>query len=506
MKPTQKLNELIPHPSALIESMRNMGYRPHTALADLVDNSITARAKNVIIEVEPSSANRQGWVRIEDDGRGMTSGELYQAMRWGGDGPLTKRDAKDLGRFGLGLKTASFSMGKRLTVVSKKNGSIEALRWDLENICNTGKWIPVDGVDKKDLKYLAGTLHDPNHGNVSGTVVLITEIDKLKVDARTSSSEENNRATLIRTITGHLRLVFHRFLERNSLKLKFGAAQLGPWNLFGPTGRQENPSWLKHQEKLSDGKVGIRTFVLPHHKNLTPAEHEMLAGPLGWNAHQGFFVYRADRMILSGGWLGFSKAEEHCKLARIAIDLPNDADESWGLDVIKSKITPPAILMGDMERIAKAARTEAMKRYRFHGEAEAPEVGNSKDEVEITAFWKQINGKKEVVFRINRGHPLVEALIQNLPDSTQAEAFLHAFERLLPVAAILQQPSKTTHGLLIQPDENELSHLSEALRAVIDVICKSGSSYEQAEEIALSCQPFSKFGEELKALASKLHS
>ena len=130
MKPTQKLNELIPHPSALIESMRNIGYRPHTALADLVDNSITARAKNVIIEVEPSSANRQGWVRIEDDGRGMTSGELYQAMRWGGDGPLTKRDAKDLGRFGLGLKTASFSMGKRLTVVSKKNGSIEALRWD----------------------------------------------------------------------------------------------------------------------------------------------------------------------------------------------------------------------------------------------------------------------------------------------------------------------------------------------------------------------------------------
>ena len=224
--------------------MRNLGYRPHTALADLVDNSITAGAKNVLIEVEPASGSREGWVRIEDDGRGMTSGELYQAMRWGGDGPLAKRDAKDLGRFGLGLKTASFSMGKRLTVVSKKKGSTNALRWDLENICSTGKWIPVEGVDENDLKYLTGTLRYPDHGSVSGTVVLITKIDKLKVDARTSSSEENNRAALIHTIMGHLRLVFHRFLERKSLKLKFGAGQLAPWNLFGPTGHTEDPSWL----------------------------------------------------------------------------------------------------------------------------------------------------------------------------------------------------------------------------------------------------------------------
>ncbi len=482
--------------------MRNMGYRPHTALADLVDNSITAEAKTVQIELEPASGNRPGWVRVEDDGKGMTFEELYLAMRWGGDGPLTKRNAKDLGRFGLGLKTASFSMGKRLTVISKKNGKINALRWDLDSICTTGKWMPLKGVDRDDLKYLAGTLHDPDHGGSKGTVVLITEVDKLKVDARTSSSEDNNRAALIRTITGHLRLVFHRFIESNSLKLKFGAAQLASWNLFGATGRTEDSSWLKHQEKLSGGRVGIRTFVLPHHKDLTPEEHKMLGGPLGWNAHQGFHVYRANRLILSGGWLGFSKPEEHCKLARISIDLPNDADESWGLDVIKSKITPPAILMGDMERIAKAARKDAMRRYGFHGEAEAPEVKRAHDEVEVTAFWKQLQGKKEVFFKINRAHPLVEALIQNLPDSEQAEGFIHAFERLLPVAAILQQPAKTTHGILAEPDESELTCLSSALQTVIDVLIKSGSSQKQAEQLALSCQPFSKFAELLKARIS----
>ncbi len=493
-----KVNELIPHPSALIESMRNMGYRPHTALADLVDNSITAGAKNVRIEVDPTSGNRSGWLRVEDDGRGMNREELCKAMRWGGDGPLKKRDPKDLGRFGLGLKTASFSMGKRLTVVSKKDGAINILSWDLENICETGKWMPIDGVHPDDRQHLEGTIHDHSHGDASGTVVLITDIDKLRVDARTVDAEANNKAALIETIMGHLRLVFHRFLERKSLKLKFGDTQLKAWNLFGPTGLSEEPAWQKAQEELFEGKIRIRTFVIPHHKELTPEEHKMLAGPSGWNAHQGFFAYRADRLIVAGGWLGFSKPEEHCKLARVAVDLPNDVDESWGLDVIKSKITPPAILMGDMERIAKAARSDAMKRYGFHGEKEAPETGQASEDAGVKAFWKQISGKNNVLFRINRGHPLVEALVQSLDDTDRADAFIHSFERLLPVAAIMQQPSKTTHGLIAEPDKKELKDLLFALRMVIEYHKQTGKSEEEAELIALASQPFAKFPEILK--------
>jgi hypothetical protein len=492
------MEELIPHPSALIESMRNMGYRPHTALADLVDNSITAGAKNVRIEVDPSSGNRSGWVRVEDDGRGMNREELFKAMRWGGDGPLKKRDSKDLGRFGLGLKTASFSMGKRLTVVSKMDGKVNVLSWDLENIGKTGKWIPIEGVHSEDLPHLEGTIHDPSHQDASGTVVLITDLDKLKVDARTVDGEANNRSALISLITGHLRLVFHRFLEGKSLRLKFGESQLKAWNLFGRTGANEETAWQKPIEKLSDGKITIRPFVLPHHKDLTPEEHKMLAGPLGWNAHQGFFIYRENRLIMAGGWLGFSKPEEHCKLARVVVDLPNDVDESWGLDVIKSKITPPAILMGDMERIAKAARSEAMKRYGFHGEKEAPETGLESEDAGVKAFWRQIPGKHNVLFRINRGHPLVEALVQNLDDPDKADAFIHSFERLLPVAAIMQQPSKTTHGLIAEPDEKELNDLMFALRMVIETFRSYGKTKEDAEQTALACQPFAKFPEILK--------
>jgi len=483
--------------------MRNMGYRPHTALADLVDNSITAVAKNVRIEVAPTSGNRLGWVRIEDDGRGMNRDELCKAMRWGGEGPLKKRDPKDLGRFGLGLKTASFSMGKRLTVVTKKDGVVNVLSWDLENISETGKWMPKEGVHPDDVQYLEGTILDSAHRDESGTVVLVTDLDKLRVDARTVAAEDNNRSALIETIMGHLRLVFHRFLQRKSLKLKFGDAHLKAWNLFGPAGEAEESSWLKAQEDLSNGQIRIRTFVLPHHKELTPAEHRMLGGPSGWNAHQGFFTYRADRLIVAGGWLGFSKPEEHCKLARITVDLPNHVDESWGLDVIKSKITPPAILMGDMERIAKVARGAAMKRYGFHGEREAPKAGQAADEAGVRAFWNQIPNKSHVHFRINRGHPLVEALVQNLDDNAKSDAFLHSFERLLPVAAILQQPSKTTHGLIAEPVEKELNDLLYALRLVIDWFKQTGKSQEEAELMALGSQPFAKFPEVLKKHLAK---
>ena len=497
------MTELIPHPSALIESMRNMGYRPHTALADLVDNSITAGSKNVSIECSPSFGKQLGWVRVVDDGSGMNKKELFEAMRWGGDGPNTKRNPKDLGRFGLGLKTASFSMGKRLTVVSKKAGKISVLSWDLDAICKNGKWFPIKDVHKNDIQYLKGTLYDSELPGTNGTVVLITNLDKLKVDGRTKAAEEKNKSDLIVTISGHLRLVFHRFIERKHLKLKFGASQLKALNLLGFSGEAEEPSWQKHEETFFNGTIRARTFVLPHHKNLTPEQHKMLAGPLGWNAHQGFLVYRADRLIVSGGWLGFSKPEEHCKLARIVVDLPNNVDELWGLDVIKSKITPPAILLGDMERLARAARSEAMKRYGFHGEKEAPVDGSAAESTGFTAFWRQIPGKNSVLFRINRGHPLVETLVQNLSDIDKADALIHALERLLPVSAILQQPSKSTHGLVLEPEEKELSDLLFALRMVIDWFKQTGKSQEEAEQMAFASQPFAKFPQILKKHLTK---
>jgi hypothetical protein len=489
------MKELVPHPSALIESMRSIGYRPPTAIADLIDNSIAAAARKIEVHIEPVTEKRRGWVKITDDGSGMSANELYEAMRWGGDGPQTSRKRNDLGRFYLGLKTASFSIGKRLTVVSRKNGLTSALRWDLDAVSKSGKWLPLDGADKEDLLHFQGTILDPKDKRKSGTVVLISSVDKMKVGARSLESEERNRSGLILAISSHLRVVFHRFLEKNTIKIKFGSMELQPWNLLGPSGSCEEQSWVKDSEPLFGGKVKVRTFIIPHHKYLSEDAHKNLGGPGGWNAHQGFFIYRNDRLIMPGGWLGYSRPEEHCKLARVVVDLTNDTDEAWGLDVMKSRVTPPAALAADIERIARKARVEAMKRYSFHGEKEAPKSNGQGS----AAFWNQIidEKNKSVVFRVNRGHPLVEALIQNLEDPTQADAFLRAFERLLPVSAIMQQPARTTNGLGSEPGEQELVELRKAFEMVVDVLRRAGKSEKEATEFAKAIEPFARFADHM---------
>lgn len=475
-----------------------MGYSPHTAIADLVDNCITAKARNVYIELSPSASDIGGWIRIEDDGHGMDANELVNAMRWGGAGPLASRNPKDLGRFGLGMKTASVSLGRRLTVVSRKDRQINAVRWDLDHIYDCGCWELLEGIDPEDEAFLEGTQFGGAKESKSGTIVLVTKIDRLRIDGHSDLQRQVNRTALYSKIKDHLGLVFHRFLERKVLKLNFGASAIKPWNLFGYPKGGEEAQWLKSTELFEKGRATVRTFVLPHYKKLTEEQHETLGGPRGWGAHQGFFIYRSDRLIVPGGWLGFFRPEEHCKLARISVDLPNDLDAVWGLNVMKSNVRPPSALKGDLERIAAAARKSAMAAYRFHGAKEAPEVEISEEDTVRHAFWKQISGKHEVLFRINRSHPLVEALVQSVSTKTFADAFLKTFERLLPVAAILQQPSKSTHGLASEPEEEEIRQLATALRLTIDVLVKTGVPPAEAEETALSCQPFNSFRESLR--------
>ena len=329
----------------------------------------------------------------------------------------------------------------------------------------------------------------------------ITSLDQLRIDGHSDSQKQANRTALIRTIQDHLGIVFHRFLEKKNLEIRFGAAAIAGWNLFGISGSGEELSWLKSSELLSNGEVKVRTFILPHYRALTPEQHERLGGPLGWNAHQGFFIYRANRLIVPGGWLGFTRPEEHYKLARITVDLPNGQDGNWSLNVIKSKVSPPTILKGDLERIAAAARRSGMAAYRFHGEKEAPAVEKRDEEAGHQAFWKQISGRNEVHFRINRSHPLVEALVQSVSSKSFAEAFLHTFERLLPVAAILQQPARSTHGLATEPNEEELEQLATACRLSVEVLVKAGVSRDEAVELVLTSAPFSEFPELLHARA-----
>ncbi len=310
----------IPEASSMIETFRAIGYNIETAVADIIDNSISANAKNIWINFDWKGADT--WLSIKDDGSGMNNDELIQAMRPGSKNPLADRSSKDLGRFGLGLKTASFSQARQLTVLSKKQDySCVYWTWDLDYVNQTGNW---------DLiKYLPDNFNeDALAALTSGTLVIWNDIDRVVKHFRQNDNTALDKFLFImELVKKHLAMVFHRFIESKKIKIFFQDNEISPWNPFLP-GEQATQSFS--EEQLHNGKVIIKGFVLPHKSKISEETYKYAEGTKGWNEHQGFYIYRNERLLLAGDWLGLFRKEEHYKLIRIQIDLPNslDADEA----------------------------------------------------------------------------------------------------------------------------------------------------------------------------------
>lgn len=124
----------IPEAKLLLASLRSVGYTEETAIADIVDNCISAKAKHIDIIFETEKMR----ILILDDGIGMTAQALIENMRIGSSDPSKQRDDTDLGRFGMGMKTAAFSLGKRLTVVTRFEETTSNAAWDLDKIPDIG--------------------------------------------------------------------------------------------------------------------------------------------------------------------------------------------------------------------------------------------------------------------------------------------------------------------------------------------------------------------------------
>lgn len=469
-----------PHPFALIAAMRSIGYTVPTALADLVDNSITANSTKIRIRLAPPrSPDDSGHMIIEDNGKGMSSDRLQEAMRWGGNGPDQQRAAGDLGRFGLGMKTASLSMGRTMSVAtrSKPNDSMVVLRWDLDHVSKVG-WRTLVGADETAAQLISeSALSDPMN---CGTVVVVTNLDRLSVRSGVSAHIRINEASLLRKISEHLGLVFHRFIE-GGLELKLGSGKIPAWDPF-------EGADFKDEETLG-GEAKVASYVLPHHSRITEEQNDRAAGPLGWTAHQGFLIYRARRLLVPGGWLRLFSPEESCRLARIRVDLPNTLDDGWHLNVMKSSVVPPSWIMADLQRIGDATRREARALFNFRGERQAPSVSIEGDS-SSQSFWNQIPTKEAVRFRINRSHPLVQALKQELGQPKAAESFLRTFERLLPLDAILQDPKRTTNGATEEPTKEEIQEMIKLTKKMVQTFRNRGHDHNSAVEIILSAEPF----------------
>jgi hypothetical protein len=356
--------EVIPSARRLVGSLRDLGYDFVHAIADLVDNSIAAGAGRVAIDLKWSGP--ESWVRVVDNGAGMSGTEITEAMRFG-----SERDYQvdDLGKFGLGLKTASLSQCRTLTVASRMDRNqrrIEVRRWDLDYVEKSNRWeIEVVGPDDRKENLI-----EPLQEH-TGTVVLWESLERvLKYRVAWGENSKNALYKLAEQLDQHLGMVFHRFLSgqarrRKKLVITVNGTTVEPWDPYA-SGEKATESFPSKEFELHTDKgkgiVRYQPYVLPPKEKFSSVQaFERMSGPERWNRQQGFYIYRADRMIQSGGWSRMRTADEHTKLARAAIDFYPDLDPAFEVNIAKFRVTLPPELKDQLEepveRLVKRAKT-----------------------------------------------------------------------------------------------------------------------------------------------------
>lgn len=463
-----------PRAAALIEGLRDIGYSLETAISDIVDNSITAGARKIKIVTETSSD--EPYIAIIDDGEGMTEHELIAAMRPGSRNPLDTRDLPDLGRFGLGLKSASFSQSRRLTVVSRKSGQATGAIWDLDDVAARNEW-SVQLLDRFDLV--------PGMGDLGprGTLVLWQKLDRLTGDLSHNSAKRtevlNQR---IAETERHLRLVFHRFMEDpKPLRVLLNGRVLCPLNPFA----KGNPATIKDPEEtlhLSRGDVEIQSFTVPHHKQMSKTDWEDLGGPEGHLKSQGFYLYRGKRLILYGTWFGLCRQSELTKLSRVRIDIPNSMDADWKIDVKKSSAQLPPVVRDRLKRVIERIVGASRHTYTRRGQKLVDE--------ERLPMWHRIQADGQIRYRPNTEHPAFSEFAECLP----AELRRGFFNCIALVGASL--PIDTLHADMagsaetIMPDRVDEDTLAQAVHATLSVLRGAGKEIKEITSLMKDVDPF----------------
>ncbi len=485
-----------PNPASLIESLRAVGYSLQTAIADLVDNSLTAGATQ--IEVKFCWAGHDSAVCVIDNGRGMTRERLVDALRPGNANPLESRDSRDLGRFGLGLKTASFSQCRRLTVHSKTEEGEETQRtWDLNHVGQTNEWRLIELSDPTISEMVAGLSKF-----ISGTVVVWQGCDRI-VPSGTSPDDEKAQRRFLESasrVMEHLALVFHRFID-GIPPIKF-FVNGNPVKPFDPFLTREKATQQLTEEtlKLRGESIIIRPFVLPHHSKMTKEAYERAAGPRGWTQSQGFYVYRNKRLLVDGEWLlpGLRK-DDHYKLARIQIDIPNTLDSDWQIDVRKARATPPTVLRDRLMQIALLSRTNASNIYRHRG----ARLRNSQDE--LVLLWDRRLSHGKAKYELNRAHPFVQRILDGSCCSPKSvESLLRLIEETIPVPTITIDVAERPEEQREPFDNTDSAELIEFGMQLARSLMLSGSSPSEALSRLSAVEPFHRLPHIIETLREEL--
>lgn len=446
---------LPPSAACLSASMRDLGYSLETAVADLVDNSISAEATTIEIFCDLSLAKPV--LAICDNGLGMNAEELVAAMRHGAANPKQERSPKDLGRFGLGLKTASFSQCKCLTVVSAKEGSVCGAEWNLDVIEDEDDWF-LTVFDEDDLAAVPYVSRLGEHG----TVVVWRELDRLLEDESFDRRDEivNEKLDILEK---HLSLVFHRYLSgeirgRKKIEISVNGHFV---EAFDPFCRKNPATQILPEEivRIGNAAVHLQPFILPHHSRLTAREYDFYQSRSDFISNQGAYIYRNGRLMAWGDWFRLIPKGEATKLARIQIDFPNSLDESWTIDIKKSRARPPHPVRDRLRQFISQVAGRSTTVHRGRGQRLFEEVQ--------APVWERYSDHAGIRYSLNASHPLVQRLSARLDQNGEEHLglLMDAISSALPIEMIYSDYA--THPREVSqafPDEEAVVSRLRALR------------------------------------------
>lgn len=471
-----KIKQSTPYAPLLIESMRSLGYSFDTAIADLIDNSVSADAKNIRILLDPSDDPQ---LIIFDDGHGMDSATLEEALRFGSRGPNEIRAEHDLGRFGLGLKSASLSQCRRLVVASKKNGSLCCFSWDLDEVQRTNDWSVLEYSHEEIASLPSIDLFDTVE---SGTYVLLQNFDRI-----TASSHDVKRTLdgLIAAAENHLSLVFHRIISEDRVKIIINGRPIEPKDPFLED--HKSTQRLREQSINIDGEtITLQPYILPHRNKLTRDDLRKVGGSDDLRTNQGFYIYRCKRLILWGTWFRLLGKDELNKLARVKVDIPNSLDEIWSIDVKKSTANLPDKIRKNLYGSVKESVFGSKKVIEHRGKL----IRNE----DSSYIWERLTDRDgAIAYTINRDLPQVQIVYSKLDQETQRtfELLLKTIEQNFPASRIYLD---VADGEISQPPE-DISKMKNEIDVQLAQASGIGLTKDELLAILLNTEPYSKHDE-----------
>jgi hypothetical protein len=413
--------DVVPDPQ-LMESMRAIGYTLETAIADIIDNSITAGSDQVDVWFTAMPEPR---IAVVDNGWGMDQETLLEAMKLAGRPPSYQRQPYDLGRFGLGLKTASLSQARSLTVATKQGQAFRAVRWDLDRLAETRRW-SLQVLDDMEIRALPWVENlDPHE---SGTLVLWEKLDQLHTAPELVESQLDE---LMKRVRDHLGLVFHRFTGSTMppltkpLVLRINGAVVSRIDPF-LTHHRGTQRGQQERVKVEDAWVMVQPYTLPYISKLRAADRQAAQVTGSLRDSQGFYIYRGGRLVLWATWFGIIPRDELGKLARVQVDIPNTLDQLWALDVKKSSASPPPEVRRRLKQIANQIIRPSRRVHEYRGRRLTDKVDR---------LWNLIEDRDTFRYEINREHPLVAKLSESMDHHSQTALahLLRAIEATFPV-------------------------------------------------------------------------